>query len=130
MTKPLVFVYGSLRRGHSAHPRLRPAAVRLGPASIVGRLHDRGCYPAAQPGRQRSERIHGELYRLTRQDVLAALDRYEDCDLEQPQRGEYRRESVTVRLAGRRMSAWVYWHNGPLRGARRVRSGIWRGQCR
>ena len=40
MLKPLVFVYGSLRRGQRAHPRLRPA-VRLGPASIVGRLHDR-----------------------------------------------------------------------------------------
>lgn len=130
MTKPLVFVYGSLRRGHCAHPRLRPAAVCLGRASIVGRLHDCGCHPAARPSRRPGERIHGELYRLTRPGVLAALDRYEDCDLEQPQRGEYRRESVTVRLAGRRLNAWVYWHNGPLRSAQRVRSGLWRGQCR
>lgn len=130
MLKPLVFVYGSLRRGQRAHARLRPAAVRLGPALVIGRLHDCGCYPAARPSRREGERIHGELYRLTRPGVLAALDRYEDCDLEQPQRGEYRREPVAVRLAGRRLSAWVYWHNGPLRGARRVRGGLWRGPGR
>nr|ART40596.1 L120 [uncultured bacterium] len=130
MQKPLVFVYGSLRRGQRAHPRLRPAAVCLGRASVSGRLHDCGCYPAALPSRRPGERVHGELYRLTRPDVLAALDRYEDCDPQAPHGGEYRREPAAVRLAGRRLSAWVYWHNGPLRGARRIRTGIWRGPGR
>lgn len=130
MTKPLVFVYGSLRRGQRAHPRLRPAALCLGPASIAGRLHDCGCYPAAQPSRRPAERLHGELYRLTRPGVLAALDRYEDCAAAAPGSGEYRREQVAVRLAGRCLSAWVYWHNGPLRGARRIRGGLWRGPGR
>jgi gamma-glutamylcyclotransferase (GGCT)/AIG2-like uncharacterized protein YtfP len=130
MTKPLVFVYGSLRRGQRAHPRLRPAAVCLGPASIAGRLHDCGGYPAAQPSRRPAERLHGELYRLTRPGVLAALDRYEDCAPDAPGSGEYRRESVTVRLAGRRMSPSVYSHHRPLRGARRIRGGLWRGPGR
>ena len=130
MTQPLVFVYGSLRRGQRAHPRLRPAAVCLGPASVRGHLHDCGPYPAARPGRQPAAQVRGELYRLTRPGVLAALDRYEGCDPLAPSVGEYRRERVMVCLAGRRLSAWVYWHNGPLRGARRIRSGLWRGPGR
>lgn len=130
MQKPLVFVYGSLRRGQRAHARLRAAARYLGPASVNGRLHDCGCYPAAVPSRRPGELIHGELYRLTRPDVLTALDRYEDCDPQAPHGGEYRRERAAVRLAGRRLSAWVYWHNGPVRGARRIRSGMWRGPGR
>lgn len=125
MIKPLVFVYGNLRRGQRAYPRLHPAAVRLGPASIVERLDDCGCYPAARPSRRPAERLHGKLYRLTQSGVLAALDRYEGGDPGTPGSGEYRRVQVAVRLAGRCMTASVCWHNGPLRSARRIRSGMW-----
>jgi len=130
MPEPLVFVYGSLRRGAFAHGRLRPAALRLGSASVAGCLYDLGPYPAARPARRPADRVQGELYRLTRPHALAALDRYEGCDPQHPQRGEYRREQVAARLAGRCVTAWVYWHNGPLRGARRVPSGRWRARRR
>lgn len=128
MIKPLLFVYGSLRRGQRAHPRLRPAALCLGRAWIVGRLYDCGRYAAALPSRQPAARIQGELYRLTQPAALQALDCYEGCDPLAPRRGEYRREQVAVRLGGRRLPAWVYWHNGPLQGAPRIRSGAWRAR--
>jgi gamma-glutamylcyclotransferase (GGCT)/AIG2-like uncharacterized protein YtfP len=127
MSPPLVFVYGSLRRGCRAHARLGRGAVPLGPAAIQGRLYDLGTYPAARPARHPREHVHGELYRLTRPATLAALDRYECCN---PAGGgppdEYRREAVPVDCAGRRHRAWVYWYARPLRGARRLPGGVWR----
>jgi gamma-glutamylcyclotransferase (GGCT)/AIG2-like uncharacterized protein YtfP len=126
MIKPLVFVYGSLRRGGGAHVLLRPVGQCLGPASIAGRLYDLGPYPAARPTRRPAERVHGELYRLTRPAALAALDRYEAHESVSSGVGEYRREAVPVRHAGRRRLAWVYWYARPLRGARRLPAGVWR----
>ena len=72
MIKPLVFVYGSLRRGGSAHARLRPAGQCLGQASVAGYLYDLGPYPAARPARCPRERVQGELYRLTRPAASAS----------------------------------------------------------
>lgn len=126
MPAPLVFVYGSLRRGGSAHARLHAGAVCLGSATIGGRLYDLGPYPAARPARRPRERVHGELYRLTRPAALAALDSYEGCDPAGSAAPEYRRETVPVEHAGRRRQAWVYWYARPLRGARRLPGGVWR----
>ena len=126
MIKPLVFVYGSLRRGGGAHARLRPFGQCLGPASIAGRLYDLGPYPAARPARRPGERVHGELYRLTRPAALAALDRYEGHEAADGGADEYRRDRVPVTHAGRRRLAWVYWYARPLRGARRLPAGVWR----
>jgi gamma-glutamylcyclotransferase (GGCT)/AIG2-like uncharacterized protein YtfP len=128
MIKPLVFVYGSLRRGGIAHARLRPAGQCLGPASIAGRLYDLGPYPAARPARCPRERVQGELYRLTRPAAFAALDRYEGCAPPAGMVPEYRRELARVTQAGRRRLAWVYWYARPLRGERRVPGGVWRGR--
>jgi gamma-glutamylcyclotransferase (GGCT)/AIG2-like uncharacterized protein YtfP len=125
MIKPLLFVYGSLRRGAGAHGRLRPVAHCLGRASIAGRLYDLGPYPAARPARRPGERVHGELYRLTRPAALAALDHYEACDRTDPQAGRYRREAAPVQWRGRHVQARVYWYNRPLRGARRLPGGHW-----
>jgi gamma-glutamylcyclotransferase (GGCT)/AIG2-like uncharacterized protein YtfP len=126
MIKPLVFVYGSLRQGASAHARLRSVARRLGPASVAGRLYDLGPYPAARPARHPRERVRGELYRLMRPAALAALDRYEGCHPPAGVAPEYRRRQVLVDCAGRRQRAWVYWYARPLRGARRLPGGVWR----
>lgn len=126
MIKPLLFVYGSLRRGAGAHGRLRPVAQCLGEASIPGRLYDLGPYPAALPARRPGERVHGELYRLTWPAALAALDRYEAGNRTDSQAGQFRRASVPVQWRGRRVPAWVYWYDRPLRGARRLPGGHWR----
>jgi gamma-glutamylcyclotransferase (GGCT)/AIG2-like uncharacterized protein YtfP len=126
MPPPLVFVYGNLRRGDSAHARLRAGAVRLGPATIRGRLYDLGPYPAARPSCRPCERVRGERYRLTRPAALAALDSYEDCNPSAGSAPEYRRALERVDRAGRRHHAWVYWYARPLRGARRAPGGVWR----
>lgn len=72
-SQPLLFVYGSLKRGQRAHHLLK-GLPWLGEAWLPGAcLHDLGPFPMAVPG---EGRIHGELYGVCDAD-LAALDGYE-----------------------------------------------------
>lgn len=72
-TQPLLFVYGSLKRGQRAHHLLQ-GLPWLGQAWLPGAcLHDLGSFPMAVLG---EGRIQGELYGVSETD-LAALDRYE-----------------------------------------------------
>jgi gamma-glutamylcyclotransferase (GGCT)/AIG2-like uncharacterized protein YtfP len=72
-SQPLLFVYGSLKRGQRAHHLLRELPW-LGQAWLPGAcLHDLGPFPMAVLG---EGRIQGELYGVGETD-LAALDRYE-----------------------------------------------------
>jgi gamma-glutamylcyclotransferase (GGCT)/AIG2-like uncharacterized protein YtfP len=72
-SQPLLFVYGSLKRGQRAHHLLQ-GLPWLGQAWLPGAcLHDLGPFPMAVLG---EGRIQGELYGVGETD-LAALDRYE-----------------------------------------------------
>lgn len=77
LTVTSVFVYGTLKRGQCRErcwPR-RPETVQ--PATIAGRLHDLGPYPALLEG---VDRILGELWKFDLDDMpetLRALDEVE-----------------------------------------------------
>ncbi|MEB3322820.1 MAG: gamma-glutamylcyclotransferase family protein [Synechococcaceae cyanobacterium] len=109
----LVFVYGTLKRGHGNHHWLAGARF-AGEAVLPGAvLHDLGPFPMAVPG---EGRIHGEVYAVDG-GILAALDCLEGCPR------LYQREQRAL-ADGR--PAWVY-----LGRARQVRhvppigSGRW-----
>ena len=96
-----LFVYGSLRLGHSARGLVEPFVREWEPATVRGGLYGFASgYPAVvlEPG---AGLVMGELLRL--QDVpacLAALDEYEGAD--------YRRELVQVDHVGGPTWAWIY----------------------
>lgn len=94
-----VFVYGTLRRGCSAHGLLRPAEP-LGAGAVRGyTLLAEGQYPAAVEAPRRC-RVVGEVYRVPGY-VLARLDRYEG--------GLYERRRVRVEVEGVGVvEAWMY----------------------
>ncbi len=101
---PLLFVYGSLRRGCEAYARMRRLGARFaGKGSIRGRLFHLGEFPGAVRARGRSTRVVGELYCLPNAArALRHLDSYEGA--------AYRREVTEVELlSGRRARAWIYW---------------------
>ena len=85
-----LFVYGTLRRGQSAHALLKGAPL-LGEARTEPRftLVDMGGYPALIEGGDTA--VLGEIYEISA-DLLTELDRYEEA----PQL--YRR--VAIRIAG------------------------------
>lgn len=109
-----LFCYGTLRPGQVAAGRLGDVA-RHAPATLVGHaMYDTGLgWPiAVEAGAGAS--IHGDLVWLdlagrSEDDVLGALDDYEECDPGSPDRSLYRRVRLEVALvAGGAIEAWVY----------------------
>jgi gamma-glutamylcyclotransferase (GGCT)/AIG2-like uncharacterized protein YtfP len=86
-TGPLLFVYGTLRRGGSNDIAQFGVRARwVSQARVRGRLHDLGPYPGLVMGG--SEWVIGEIYRID-PAIEPALDRLEEV---WPDRtGEYRR---------------------------------------
>ncbi|MCX5953066.1 MAG: gamma-glutamylcyclotransferase [Cyanobacteria bacterium] len=115
MTQPLVFVYGSLKRGQRAH-HLLEGLPWLGQAWLPGAcLHDLGPFPMAVLG---EGRIQGELYGVGEAD-LAALDRYEGAPR------LYSRQWLSLE-DGR--AAWVYLGRPhQVRHVAPLASGCWLG---
>ena len=76
MTPPIVFVYGSLKRGYALHHLLRTAQF-LGTACTqpLYRLFDLGSYPGLVEWPEGLS-IHGELYAVTAEN-LQRLDQAE-----------------------------------------------------
>jgi pyruvate carboxylase len=125
----LLFVYGTLRED-VAHPMaavLRRYASRIGTASFRGRLFDLGEYPGAVPSLDAADRVVGELYRIEpgREAALfSELDRYEDCDPDDPSAGEYVRVRARIEPeVGKPVEAWIYQYNRPTHRSSRIDSG-------
>jgi gamma-glutamylcyclotransferase (GGCT)/AIG2-like uncharacterized protein YtfP len=114
-SQPLLFVYGSLKRGQRSHHLLQ-GLPWLGKTWLAGAcLHDLGPVPMAVLG---EGRIQGELYGVGRTD-LAALDRYEGAPR------LYQRHWLSLE-DGR--SAWVYLGRPhQVRHVAPLASGCWLG---
>jgi gamma-glutamylcyclotransferase (GGCT)/AIG2-like uncharacterized protein YtfP len=125
----LLFVYGTLRPFASVAMAkwLRDEARYVGPATTAGRLYDLGAYPGMCAARTRSERVAGDVYRVTNPRVFRVLDRYEAGP-----RGKARfvRERLVVALdEGGRRSAWAYRYRYSVATADRIASGDYRQHC-
>ena len=99
----LLFVYGTLRRGHDnfAARRMHARAEFLSEASIRANIRFRGPYLAIQRG---AGRVTGEVFRMESK-VLRALNAYEGAD--------YRlRRTIARTTAGLRLPVWAYWEVG------------------
>ena len=127
MRDVFLFVYGTLRRGPDSemHHFLARHADFVGDATYQGKLYKIGDYPGAVPSQDRSDLVHGEVYRLRDSDyVFSFLDLYEECGPGFPEPREYIRKIQSVRLrSGETIPAWVYLYNRPTDNLERVGSG-------
>jgi gamma-glutamylcyclotransferase (GGCT)/AIG2-like uncharacterized protein YtfP len=110
-----LFVYGTLRRGQSAHAEKLASICRWhGEAKIHGRLISLGEYPGLLPANSPSDWVAGELWALpddfsTAQNLLEELDHYEGCHPDDPEPHEYCRIVSTAYDAdGARLWCWTY----------------------
>jgi gamma-glutamylcyclotransferase (GGCT)/AIG2-like uncharacterized protein YtfP len=122
-----LFVYGTLM-SRSRHPmamRLAAESASLGAATICGQLYSLGAYPGARPSGDPRDRVHGDVLKLRRpQHSFRWTDAYEGCGEDAPEPHGFKRVIVTARLmTGRHVDTWVYYYQGPLGNARRLRSG-------
>lgn len=118
MSKHLVFVYGTLRRGgERAMPELFPGAKFIGRAQARGSLYDLGPYPGLLLDGSGSP-VAGEVYEVD-DETLVRLDAFEATSY-------YRRERVEVSLGEQSVECWVYVYDPQFYPRRRpITSGDW-----
>lgn len=116
-----IAVYGTLRRGGSNHHLIRDARY-LGQDVLRDiRLYDFGPYPGAVPGS--SFGIEVEVFEVDDRQ-LERVDRLEDVDHGNPERGLY----VRRRYPTRHGEAWLYLYQGRTLGGRLIQRGRWSEQ--
>ena len=99
MGMPLLFVYGSLKRGYEYSDYLQ-GQVFLGDGILPGyELICLGDYPAVIPADFEASLVKGEVYAVS-EDALALIDILEG--------DEYERTTVKIELLSQRVSSLVY----------------------
>jgi len=118
MSKHLVFVYGSLRRGgENAMSQRFPEAQFVAEARVNGSLYDLGEYPGLLLNESASP-VTGEAYEVD-DELLKILDDFEATS-------DYRRKQVEIALGTDKRMGWTYEPNPELCSDRKViTSGDW-----
>ena len=100
MSRHLVFVYGSLRRGNAGAMSVRfPDATFVAEGRVRGSLYDLGAYPGLVLDRAATV-VTGEVYEVN-DDTLHRLDEFELTS-------DYSRKQVEVEHASERIDCWIY----------------------
>lgn len=123
-SNPLLFVYGTLKKGGELHEQLEAQGARfVGSGKIKGRLFRiRGeSYPGALPSSSR-EYIQGELYELREPNAaLKRLDDIEGCN-----EGLFVRKRVDAWVGNKKVRAWTYFYGHHANTSKRIPSGSFR----
>ena len=100
MSRHLVFVYGSLKRGNASEMSVRfPDATYLAEGRVHGRLYDLGAYPGLLLDGSASM-VTGEVYEVN-DDTLHRLDEFELTS-------DYSRKQVEVQFGSEHTKCWIY----------------------
>ena len=122
-----IFVYGTLRRGanHLVHETLAHRSQYYGEGYMLGKLYDVGDYPAAVQSENAHDKVYGEVYNISDNEVLTQLDHYEECTDDFPQPYEYMRNLVLITLNSQNemLEAWAYIFNHDVSILRQITSG-------
>jgi len=103
MSKHLVFIYGSLRRGsHREMSIVFPDARFIAEATVHGSLYDLGPYPGLILDGSNSI-VTGEAYEVDDQ-LLEELDDFEESS-------NYHRKPVEISFAAETRTGWTYEPN-------------------
>lgn len=130
-----LFVYGTLgaAAGHPLGDLLRVHATPVGTGSICARLYvindpdepGENFYPGALPSPILTDRVHGEVYRITDPAALfPALDKFEACSPDHQEPHEFALRSVEVTMDGDApLRASTYLYTWDVTGYERITSG-------
>lgn len=123
----LLFVYGTLRQGHSNQMALYLAqhAEYVADGWFQGQVYQISFYPGAVASEQAHHRVYGEVYRLRDKTVLEVLDEYEECSPTHASPTEYQRIQTRIQmLDGERLEpVWIYLYQWSLRGKALIEGG-------
>ena len=127
MTKYL-FLYGTLIQRDAPNKEIARIVRRLhrvGAASVRGRLYDFGDFPGAVVDPSSNSFVRGELVELPDdENILQALDKYEEFDSANPRKSLFIRSKVDIKMAnGRMIQGWIYVYNKNPGDAPLIRGG-------
>lgn len=118
-------MYGTLRRAcHTgAHQRYLQGAQFIGGARVRGQLFHIRYYPGLVLSEEAGW-VTGEVYALTGEQHLQALDAYEECSNPPHPDDEYRRAQIDVQLdTGAIKTVWTYVYAQSTRHLIAINSG-------
>jgi gamma-glutamylcyclotransferase (GGCT)/AIG2-like uncharacterized protein YtfP len=126
MTSSYLFVYGTLK-SDAFNPnaqKLHHHAKLFGPARWQGALYRIRNYPGAVRSDNKDEYVLGELWRLNNaKEMLAVLDKYEECAPHSPLPHEYIRILEPVYFGAEIIDAWIYLYNLDTENLEKIESG-------
>lgn len=115
-----IFVYGTLRPGAESFWRIEPYAAHIEEACMSGvAMYDLGADPWPYAALTSAEdSVIGAVVWLCDdadvQQIMAELDAYEVCDLDDNERSMYTRRVLPAQTlaSGERVDAWIYLAQG------------------
>lgn len=122
-----LFLYGTLISSEA--PKEIASIVkrfrRVGSGHVRGKLYDFGEFPGAVLDPSSRTIIHGELVALPPEEqILEALDRYEEFDPSDPKRSLFVRKKAKIQMAdGSSREGWIYVYNRHPGNAKLLRGG-------
>lgn len=122
-----LFLYGTLISSEA--PKEIASIVkrfrRVGSGHVRGKLYDFGEFPGAVLDPSSRTIIHGELVALPPEEqILEALDRYEEFDPSDPKRSLFVRKKAKIQMAdGSSREGWIYVYNRHPGSAKLLRGG-------
>jgi pyruvate carboxylase len=121
----LLFVYGTLMKGHRDDWQQRVGARLVGRGRITGKLYRLGKFPGAVTSAGNGSHIQGEVYHLSDASrALRILDEYEEFEPNSPKGSLFIRKRMSVEMEdGSSAEAWVYVYNRSVKKANLIRSG-------
>lgn len=120
----LLFVYGTLMKGHRDDWQEKVGAHFVGRGRITGKLYRLGQFPGAVRSDAGSH-VQGEVYRLSNvASALKILDKYEEFEPTRPQRSLFIRRQISVEMEdGSSSKAWAYFYNRSVKKSDLIHSG-------
>ncbi len=131
MTIDYLFVYGTLRKngGSELSQFLLKHANYVGEATFQGKLFNVHHYPGVIESENSQDRVLGELYQLTKPEVLLPLlDDYEECTADYPKPHEYSREAKELMSHELGLiKSWIYLYKHDTSKLEHIQSGDYLG---
>lgn len=121
----LLFVYGTLMKGHRDDWQDKVGAHFIGRGRITGKLYRLGQFPGAVTSSDLGNHVEGEVYRLPNvSSALRILDKYEEFEPTHPATSLFIRKQISVEMEdGSATEAWVYLYNRSVKKSNLIRSG-------
>jgi pyruvate carboxylase len=121
-----LFVYGTLRKdfGNELHKLITRNSEFIGMATYQGKMYNIGEYPGIVASDDSSNKVIGELYKLTNSvRLIRILDEYEEFYPENEAESIFVRNAITVNIDGTDYESYSYLYNRSTEGLAEITSG-------